>query len=89
MAERGLLMEKYLLANTYEDEYQAKLVQLIDYSLWVTLAVCGISVVVVAAKIVMGYLDGNPQSEAFGLLWVMGGVFLALSATSLVSALVF
>ncbi|UGQ09015.1 hypothetical protein LO772_18775 [Yinghuangia sp. ASG 101] len=61
-----------------------------NYSLWITLAICGIGVVIVAGKIVMGYLDGqSPQREAFGLLWVLGGCLLALSATGIASTLIF
>lgn len=83
-------MRANLLADKYEDEYKEPLIDLMNYSLWIALAVCGLGVVIVAGKIVMGYLDQtSPQREAFGLLWVLGGCFLALSATSIASALKF
>ncbi|WTW98820.1 hypothetical protein OG216_38180 [Streptomycetaceae bacterium NBC_01309] len=76
-----------LLADDSLD-YQQPLLKLIGYALYITLAVCAIGVVIVAAKIVIGYLDGNPQREAFGLFWVMGACLLALSATGIATALI-
>lgn len=84
-----LQSDEVLEVEDYEKAYQDPLTDLINWSLWITMAICGLGVVIVAAKIVMGYLDGNPQREAHSLLWVMGGCLLALSATSIASALVF
>lgn len=68
-------------------DYQEPVMEFVDYALWITLSMCAIGVIIVAAKIVMGYLDGNPQRESFGLLWVLGAALLALSATAIGSAL--
>lgn len=69
-------------------DYKEPVMEFVNYALWITLAICAIGVIIVAAKIVMGYIDGNPQRESFGLLWVLGGVLLALSATGVASVLV-
>lgn len=61
---------------------------LLNYSLYITLSVCALGVVIVAAKIAIGYINGDPQREAFGLFWVMGACLLTLSATGIVSALI-
>ncbi|WP_436772180.1 hypothetical protein [Yinghuangia sp. YIM S09857] len=76
-----------LLADEKSD-YEAYVMRLVEGALWYALAVCALGVLIVAAKIVMGVIEGNPQREAFGLLWVMGGCLLAVSATAIVSALV-
>lgn len=69
-------------------DYRTPLLTIVARSLYITLAICVIGVIIVAAKIVIGYLDGSPQREAFGLFWVIGACLLAASATGIVSALI-
>lgn len=87
MVERGYDVKSFLLADDSLD-YQEPLQKLVNYSLWITLAICALGVVIVAAKIAIGYLNGDPQGEAFGLFWVLGGCVLAMSASGIAATFV-
>ncbi|WP_436787974.1 hypothetical protein [Yinghuangia sp. YIM S10712] len=85
-------MQSYLLADEvekYEKAYKQPLVEMISYALWITVFICALGLIIAAAKIVVGYLEGNPRREVFGVFWVMAGCLLATSATSIATELLF